>query len=61
MNTLNVRWDGILSKLSFAYQPIVNIHTGTSMGHEALLRGHKEAGFESQYLLFDAALIAGVL
>lgn len=61
MNTLNMRWDGILSKLSFAYQPIVNIHTGTSVGHEALLRGHKEAGFESQYLLFDAALIAGVL
>lgn len=58
---MNTRWDDILSGLGFAYQPIVNIHTGTCLGHEALLRGHKAVGFECPFDLFDAAFIDNAL
>ena len=45
----------ILRNVDFAFQPIVNIHTGASYGFEALLRGHVEAGFVSIQSLFDEA------
>jgi EAL domain-containing protein (putative c-di-GMP-specific phosphodiesterase class I) len=45
----------IVDNVDFAFQPIVNIHTGASYGFEALLRGHVEAGFSSIQALFDEA------
>ncbi len=32
-------WKEIIATLDFAFQPIVNAHTGTCIGFEALLRG----------------------
>ncbi|SDU25869.1 GGDEF domain-containing protein [Desulfobacula phenolica] len=56
MRTLkHEKWIERLSKIDFAYQPIVNIHTGNAFGFEALLRFHKEAGFSSIDDVFDQA------
>ena len=41
--------------LDYAYQPIVNIHTGVTFGFEALLRGFSEAGYKSINDVFDKA------
>ncbi|MGQ9659213.1 MAG: GGDEF domain-containing protein [Thermochromatium sp.] len=41
--------------LTYALQPIVNIHTGSVFGYEALLRGWKQWGFASICALFDQA------
>ena len=54
-------WIEKLSKIEFAYQPIVNIHTGNAFGFEALLRFHKEAGFCSIGDVFDQAYHQGIL
>ena len=54
-------WIEKLSKIDFAYQPIVNIHTGNAFGFEALLRCHLAAGFSSIGALFDQAYQKGVL
>ena len=32
------KWEAILESVYYAFQPIVNIHTGTTFGFEALLR-----------------------
>ena len=40
-------WLDRISKVDFAFQPIVNVHTGVCYGYEALLRNYKEAGFEN--------------
>ncbi len=48
-------WEMILSRIDFAFQPIVNIHTGRVFGVEALLRGWDEAGFPSIQAVFDRA------
>lgn len=48
-------WINALSKVSYAFQPIVNIHSGICYGYEALLRGWKEAGFSSIASVFDMA------
>ena len=45
----------MISKLDYAYQPIVNIHTGVTFGFEALLRGTKDAGYKSISEVFDIA------
>ncbi len=45
----------------YAYQPIVNIHTGVTLGFEALLRGFKESGYDSISEVFDKAYNAGNL
>ena len=34
-------------EITYAFQPIVNIHTGAAYGFEALLRGHEKLGFRS--------------
>lgn len=47
--------------LSYAFQPIRNIHNGDVFGYEALLRGHIEAGFASIGEVFDAAFANGRL
>lgn len=49
------RWDAIVERLSFAFQPIVNIHTGHTYGFEALLRNVNDAGFERIKSVFDTA------
>lgn len=54
-------WLDILAKLDFAFQPIVNIHTGYCCGYEALLRNTDEAGFASIGDFFDCCHAQGVL
>ena len=60
-DTLDPGWIAKLSRLDYAYQPIVNIHTGNTFACEALLRCHKQAGFSSIDDVFDRAYDAGVL
>lgn len=48
-------WAEIVEKLDFAFQPIVNIHTGVCYGFEALLRNWSDAGFESIQDVFNTA------
>lgn len=55
------KWILKLSKIDFAYQPIVNIHTGNAFGFEALLRNHEAAGFCSIGDVFDQAYNQGLL
>lgn len=54
-------WRRLLKKLDFAFQPMVNIHTGNVFGIEALLLEIEDTGFESRDDLFDSALEKGVL
>ncbi len=51
----NDAWARVIERLDFAFQPIVNVHTGACYGYEALLRGAQEAGFATIHSLFDAA------
>ncbi len=57
----NSFWINCLKHLDYAFQPIVNIHTGICYGYEALLRNTEAAGFESIGAFFDCAFEAGVL
>lgn len=41
--------------INYAFQPIVDIHTGNTYGYEALLRGHRDLGFNTIQDLFDYA------
>ena len=54
-------WLQRLSKIDFAFQPIVNINDGLIFGYEALLRNYREAGFDSIVELFDSAYIENIL
>ena len=59
---LNKKWDKIIAKLDFAFQPIVNVKSGKLYALEALLRNYNEAGgFYSIFNLFDEAYHDGVL
>jgi EAL domain-containing protein (putative c-di-GMP-specific phosphodiesterase class I)/GGDEF domain-containing protein len=53
--TEHLPWDDALSRLEYAFQPIVNARTGACYGYEALLRGWEGAGFTSIRGLFDSA------
>lgn len=54
--TLSETWlSRIFNDIDYAFQPIVNIHSGVCYGYEALLRNHVAAGFSSIVELFDAA------
>ncbi|MCX7731532.1 MAG: GGDEF domain-containing protein [Candidatus Caldatribacterium sp.] len=55
------QWEEVVSILDFAFQPIVNIHTGLCIGFEALLRRVQEAGFSSIHRVFDWAFSQGFL
>jgi diguanylate cyclase (GGDEF)-like protein len=48
-------WNRVLDTVDYAFQPIVNIHTGAVYGVEALIRRVDEAGFKSIPLFFDQA------
>lgn len=50
-----MKWQSRIEKITFAFQPIVNIHTGNVFGFEALLRNHGAAGFPSIDALFHQA------
>jgi diguanylate cyclase (GGDEF)-like protein len=52
---LSEDWIYRLSKLDYAFQPIVNIHNGRCYGYEALLRNHAAAGFDTIDSVFDLA------
>ncbi|HCY88398.1 MAG TPA: GGDEF domain-containing protein [Desulfobacteraceae bacterium] len=54
-------WAARLENIDYAFQPIVNIHTGNTFGFEALLRCHADAGFSSVDALFDTAYEDGLL
>jgi len=59
---LDKKWSNIVSKLDFAFQPIVNVKSGSLFAVEALLRNYKDAGgFHSIFNLFDDAFHDGVL
>lgn len=48
-------WNDLLSSVEFAFQPIVNIHTGSCYAFEALARGYEKIGFSSVDAMFRAA------
>jgi diguanylate cyclase (GGDEF)-like protein len=62
-NSVRLRheWEQVVPLLEFAFQPIVNIHSGVCYGYEALLRNVDKAGFDSPGRLFDAAYEEGTL
>ncbi|MCW9032856.1 MAG: GGDEF domain-containing protein [Rhodospirillales bacterium] len=53
--------DRLITHIDFAFQPIVNIHSGASYGFEALLRGHVEVGLPSIQAMFDFAYQRNIL
>lgn len=48
-------WSQRLLNIDFAFQPVVNTHTGACYGYEALLRNYKTAGFSSVNGFFNQA------
>jgi EAL domain-containing protein (putative c-di-GMP-specific phosphodiesterase class I)/GGDEF domain-containing protein len=60
MSKIN-EWKLIIDQIDYAFQPIVNIHTGVCLGYEALLRDYDKAGFKSIQGFFDAAFEDGML
>jgi EAL domain-containing protein (putative c-di-GMP-specific phosphodiesterase class I)/GGDEF domain-containing protein len=44
--------DALDRNVVYAYQPIVNVHTGEAYAFEALLRGHRNLGFSAIPMLF---------
>lgn len=53
--------EAVQETLTYAFQPIVNVHTGVAYGYEALLRGHQHLGLPSIQSLFDIAWDMGIL
>jgi len=62
MRTLEEKWRAIVFDIiDYAFEPIINVHTGAAFGFEALLRNYQIIGFESIHEFFDAAHREGVL
>jgi EAL domain-containing protein (putative c-di-GMP-specific phosphodiesterase class I)/GGDEF domain-containing protein len=55
------KWVDTVSKVDFAFQPIVNVHSGICFGVEALIRGVSDAGFDSIGAFFDEAYYENAL
>jgi EAL domain-containing protein (putative c-di-GMP-specific phosphodiesterase class I)/GGDEF domain-containing protein/CBS domain-containing protein len=53
--------DGVGCEIDYAFQPIVNIHTGTVFGFEALVRGYERLGFDNIPMLFEYAFSREIL
>ena len=51
----STNWSQVLDLLDYAFQPIVNIHSGVCYGHECLMRNFNVAGFATPYALLDRA------
>lgn len=49
------------TEIDYAFQPIVNIHTGAVFGFEALMRGHDRFGFDDIPMFFEYAFARGIL
>jgi len=58
---LLVNLDSLVNQLDFAFQPLVNIHTGACYGYEALLRQVENAGFPNIGVFFDHLYDLGLL
>lgn len=58
---LPASFEAMLIGLDYAFQPIVNSHSGVCFGYEALLRNVDRYGFGSIQEFFDASEGAGVL
>ncbi len=58
---LDNKWEKMIKKVDFAFQPIVNMQTGEIYAVEALLRNTKNIGFHSIFNFFDEAYNDGVL
>jgi diguanylate cyclase (GGDEF)-like protein len=54
-------WSERFSRIEYAFQPIVNIHTGVCYGCEALLRNWEGGGISSISRFFDQAYADGAL
>jgi len=62
MRTLEEKWRAIVFDIiDYAFEPIINIHTGAVFGFEALLKNYQVIGFESAQEFFDTAYREGVL
>jgi EAL domain-containing protein (putative c-di-GMP-specific phosphodiesterase class I) len=51
----------IAREISFAFQPIIHLETGTTHGVEALMRGQERLGFDSIDDVFDTVYRSGAL
>jgi len=58
---ISQKWKEAVEKIEYAFQPIVNIHTGVCFAVEALMRNWEEAGFSSIQDFFDTAYREQVL
>ncbi len=60
--TIAEKWRTIVfGIIDYAFEPIVNIHTGATFGYEALLRNYQAAGFETVWEFFESAYAEGAL
>jgi diguanylate cyclase (GGDEF)-like protein len=60
-NELPQIWIKNLRVLDFAFQPILNIHTGDIFGVEALLRNYEDLGYKTIFELFDDVFSENIL
>ncbi|MBD3305443.1 EAL domain-containing protein [candidate division KSB3 bacterium] len=60
-SSIRRKWMVAISVLDYAFQPIINIHSGVCYGYEALLRNCRAAGFRSILEVFDQAYHDNIL
>lgn len=59
--SLTNKWRKLLENANYAFQPIVDIHTGKTYGVEALIRNYEKAKFRSIDDIFDTAVKEQIL